>query len=101
MKTVDKKIIELVETLYMAIDIRKTAEAQEKELKDKLKDIMGKQVILEAGLYTAMKRPCIRNGIDTAKLKRDFSAEVLLNYATLTRYDVLEIVPNDKTNTLL
>lgn len=93
MKTVDKKVSEIVETLYNIVEIRKTSDRLEKELKAKVKQFMGLEVNLETDMFAIVLSNRIRKSLNLDMVKEAIGPELMAKCETTTKYEVMEIVP--------
>jgi len=93
MKTTENKtIIGLVERLAGIIEMRRTLEADEKEVKSAIKDILaGFEVnVLGAGDFVVILSDRTRTDVDKKKLKVELG-ERYAEFETKTDYQILEV----------
>ena len=91
MKTTSLVTIATVVQLAQTIEARKAIEKAEKSLKDKIKEVMGDNLLLEAGNYAVAIKERSRRDLDKDALSHDMGVEFINKYTKVTSYDVMEV----------
>lgn len=91
MKTTSPAKIDLVARLAEIIEARKHAEKLEKDLKKEVKEIMGKDLTLEAGEFCVILSLRTRKDLNKVALEHDHGHAFVTKYTTLSSYEVLEV----------
>lgn len=91
MKTKSEAKIELVAHLARVIDVRKSLEKQEKDLKEQVKALMGDAMVLEAGDFSVVISQRNRRDLDKDAIAHDMGQDFVAKYTKVTTYDTMEI----------
>lgn len=96
MKTQSLATIGLVKELAQILGAIKNLEAREKELKEKLKNLMGQSLILEAGNYSVIRDVRNRKDLDRVALEHDMGHEFVEKYSKRSSYECMSVRPLKK-----
>lgn len=91
MKTQSQDKIKIAKTLYKLVEDRKRLEKEEKELKDKIKLIMGSEKVLEADNIIILLDERERTDLDKKKMVTDLGMDLIKQYETKSTYQIMTI----------
>jgi len=92
-RTTSSYTIELVQTLVSLIEQRKESEKLERMLKDQIREIMGRELILEAGKFCVTISERTRRDLDKEAISHDMGQDFLAKYTKHSAYEIIEVKP--------
>lgn len=92
MRTIAKSNVELAESLFKTIELRKELEKREAELKEQVKELMGEETILEAGPIFISFDERLRTDLDKKKMQQELGLELLKQFEKTSTFRVMQVI---------
>lgn len=91
MKTVAKENVEIAQKLFNTIEARKQLEKAEKELKDRVKELMGTEKMLDAGNILILLDDRERTDLDKKRMTLDLGLDLIKQYETKSSFQIMTV----------
>jgi hypothetical protein len=91
MRTQSKSTIELATQLLEVIELRKELEKNEKELKDRVKAIMGEEKVLDTGSVLILLDDRERTDLDKKRLTQELGMDLIRQYETKSTFQIMTV----------
>lgn len=93
MRTTNKDTLNLVQELATLCEVRKAAEKREKIIKEELREIMGNELLLEAGSFCVICESRNRLDLNKDALMHDLGREFIEKYSKRVSYETMIVRP--------